>query len=580
MNRVFAKKLELLTGLAMVAALYFAANPVLARENVTDWYVQDFETRIAANKDSSLDIVEKITADCGHALNKHGIFRVLPEKINLTTGEIIKNPIELLSITDFSGKPLKYTESKNKSDGIVTWKIGDPDKTVQGVNYYKIHYRVENTIRFGNSDFDELYWNLTGNFWDLEIDKFHASLIFPEEVKRDNSSVEYYTGGLNSKSKDFAQFHWSAPNVLEFDGTKTLAKRQGITASVTFPKNIFTPYAPGFWEKYSILFFTAIPVIIFISCFNLWRKYGRDPKINKTVIAEYGAPENLSPSELGTLMRNGSFDNEFVTAEIVNLAVRGLINIKEKDDKILFFTSKDYEFLKIENETEEKKLNPAQKIVLDGIFKEGRNIKLSSLKNSFYESVKEIEESVKNSLVEKKLITKTGGTLRIVFAVAGVFLMFISFFAGSASFSFAASLFFSGLIFFIFSFIMPKRTPLGAETNWKIKGFKLFMETVDKDRAEFYEKENIFEKFLPYAIVFGITGLWIKKMKEIYGEEYFNNYAPAWYAGSMAGFNADSFAGVMNGLSSSISSNTSAPSGSGGGGGAGGGGGGGGGGGW
>ena len=106
------------------------------------------------------------------------------------------------------------------------------------------------------------------------------------------------------------------------------------------------------------------------------------------------------------------------------------------------------------------------------------------------------------------------------------------------------------------------------------------METVDKDRAKFYEKENIFEKFLPYAIVFGITELWIKRMKEIYGEEYFAHYAPAWYAGNMAAFSADSFASAIDSLSSSIASNTSAPSGSGGGGGAGGGGGGGGGGGW
>ena len=127
---------------------------------------------------------------------------------------------------------------------------------------------------------------------------------------------------------------------------------------------------------------------------------------------------------------------------------------------------------------------------------------------------------------------------------------------------------------------MPKRTNRGAKLNVDAKGFKLFMETVDKDRAPFYEKENIFEKFLPYAIIFGITGIWIKRMREIYGEEYLATHAPVWYVSSAGTFDADNFSSSMESLSSAIAANTSAPSGSGGGGGAGGGGGGGGGGGW
>ncbi|PJA86583.1 MAG: hypothetical protein CO141_03960, partial [Candidatus Moranbacteria bacterium CG_4_9_14_3_um_filter_42_9] len=157
-------------------------QPVLARENVTDWYIQDFETEIKVNKDSTLDITEKITADCGNAVGKHGIFRILPEQIKITDGGTSKTPVELIGITDFSGQPLKYAETKNRDDATVTWKIGDPGKTVQGVNYYLVRYRVKNAIRFGNPQFDELYWNLSGNFWDLEIDQFHAKVIFPPEV--------------------------------------------------------------------------------------------------------------------------------------------------------------------------------------------------------------------------------------------------------------------------------------------------------------------------------------------------------------------------------------------------------------
>jgi len=145
----------------------------------------------------------------------------------------------------------------------------------------------------------------------------------------------------------------------------------------------------------------------------------------------------------------------------------------------------------------------------------------------------------------------------------------------------SGSLFLSGAVTIAFGVLLRKRTLGGAELAWKIKGFKLFMKTVDKDRAAFYEKENIFEKFLPYAIAFEMTDIWIKRMEEIYGEKYFATHVPAWYIGaSAASFDASNFTSAINSLSSSISQNTSSSSGSGGGGSSGGGGGGGGGGGW
>ena len=142
-----------------------------ARKNVSDWYIRDFHSQIVVNQNSSLDITEKRTADCGNAKNKHGIFRILPETYNLN-GNTVKSHVELISITDFYGNPLKYTATRNVLDNTVIWKIGDTNKTVQGVNHYQIKYRIKNALRFDNNNFDELYWNILGNFWELEIDKF------------------------------------------------------------------------------------------------------------------------------------------------------------------------------------------------------------------------------------------------------------------------------------------------------------------------------------------------------------------------------------------------------------------------
>lgn len=559
--------------------LFLFPNLSFARVGVTDWYIKDFDSQITVNKDSSLDITENITADCGNGVDKHGIFRILPTRLNID-GKKVSTPVQLLSIANEKGQSYQYQTIKNSTDGTVTWKIGDANKAVQGVNVYVIRYQVKNAVRFGNQNLDELYWNLSGNFWDLQIDKFHAVIKFPEQIKGKDSDVDFYTGYAGSKEKSLAVFKWENPNTLEFDSTGTLLEKQGITASITFPKDIFVQYQPSFWESYGGYLFFLIPLLTFLLVFQLWKKYGKDPVINKTIIAEYEIPEKLTPIESGMLMKSGGFDNSFITAELIWLATRGVISIKEIENKILFFSSKDYQLTKNDKPEIESSLNEAQKKILENIFEAGNVILLSSLKDSFYKNISKITEAGKKVLKTKGFILTTGSNIGVGFLVAGIVLIFVAFPSFATSVFLGASLILSVLILFGFALLMPKRTKKGAELNWQIKGFKLFMETVDKDRAKFYEKENIFEKCLPYAILFGMTKLWIKKMQEIYGEQYFSNYAPIWYAGNLSSFNADSFASTIDSLSSDIASSTSAPSGSGGGGSSGGGGGGGGGGGW
>lgn len=563
--------------------LFFPAGNSFARENVTDWYIRNFDSEIVVNKDSSLEITETIIADCGEGIDKHGIFRILPEQINIEGKGKVKTPVELISIEDDKGVGYNYTETRNKSDETVTWKIGSADKTVQGTNVYVIKYKVKNTIRFYNNDFDELYWNLTGNFWELEMDRVRIRIILPDEVGKKNSVVDLYAGALGEKGDFLANYIWVNDSVLEINSTEKLLAKQGITISVIFPKEIFIPYQPTFMEAYGKYLFLIIPIVVFIICFRLWRNYGDDPAFNKTTIAQYEPPKNIALIELGLLMSNGSFKNHFVTAEIINFATKNILTIKQFENEFLFIKSKDYKLIRTNNVDAEDKLSEVQKIILNKIFEQGNEISLSSLKNDFYKVLGELRKSGNKLLGEKNLIVAKGIHYSTILIPIGFVLFFLGFFYfGSVSgWELGFSMGVTGIITVIFGFIMPKRTVEGTEMNWQAKGFKLFMETVNKDRAKFYEEENIFEKLLPYAILFKITDVWIKRIKEIYGEEYFASHIPTWYAGStLETFNADSFNSVVNDLSSRIADNTSSPSGSGGGGSSGGGGGGGGGGGW
>jgi uncharacterized membrane protein len=357
---------------------------------------------------------------------------------------------------------------------------------------------------------------------------------------------------------------------------------EGITASVSVPKGIFIPYRFSWWELYGSYLWFLLPLVTFMYCYRTWRKYGDDPSWDSIVIPEYEAPNNLDALELGMLSTNGTLSNEFVTAGIIELAVRGVLKIREEKNKILFFTTTDYVLEKTPSSN--VALASHQSLLLDRLFESADSVKLSDLKNKFYKNLGEIGKSVTGSLAEKGLIEKQGLSYRTKFMGGGIVLIFLSVFISGAAGLPVSAIFsgaVSGILVIYFGVIMPKRTLQGVEANWKIKGLKLFMEKAEKHRQQFYEKENMFETLLPYAIVFGMTGEWIKKMRDIYGEAYFTGYHPAWFmASDMGNFDVDNFSASMESLSSAIADNTGTSSGSGGSGSSGGGGGGGGGGGW
>jgi len=559
--------------LVAIIGLFSFGLPAHGRENVNYWYVRDFQPSIVVNTDSSIDVTENIVADCGNA-QKHGIFRTLPTFQQITSSEKIQSPVTLTSITDFDGKSIEFSESTNRSDGTITWKIGDPSNAVSGINNYRIKYHVKNAVRHNSAGFDEFYWNLSGNFWDMEIDSFSARVNFPSEIVANNSDVSLYSGSFGEKNTLGAVAGWNSTNQVGVDYVKTLKTGEGITLSTTFPKGIIDPYVPTFWEKYGSYFFLLIPPFVLWLMYLLWNKLGRDPKINPTIAPEFEIPENLAPIEMGLVLTDSILDNKYISASIINLAVNGALKIEK-------IGNKDFKITKLSSKYT---MSKGEEKLYTGLFESGGTATISDLKNKFYKNLPKISSTANDYLVSKKWLIENSRLWQYLLAILSVIIFIASVGSWTLNTFLGLSLMISAIIIFIFSFLMPRRSPEGVLLLRRIKGFKLYMDTAERYRQKFNEKENIFEKFLPYAIMFGITKEWVKKMKIIYGEDYFTNYHPIWFIGpNFAAFNVDSLASEISSMSSNMASTISSSpssSGSGGGGFSGGGGGGGGGGGW
>lgn len=545
-------------------------------EAISDWYIKDFQSEIIVNKDSSLDITEKITADCGNLPDKHGIFRTLPLISKTNDGQEFKTPIELVSITDFSGNPYNYSTSKSRK--AIEWKIGDADKTVHGVNEYEIKYHVKNAIRSGNADFDELWWNLSGNLWQIDIDNFSAEIKLPSEINENNTQLWIYSGESGAKDDLYSTHKWKDLDTLLVESTETLSPGYGISASLTFPKNIVTPYKPTWFEKYgAILGYLFAPLFALILGFYFWKRYGDDPNIDKSITPEFDIPGNFSPGKLSAVLHNGIYDNKAFAASLVNLAVNKKISIKELEKKSTFRQA-DYEF------TLKKESAYRPDVIEQKIFDEffaGDSFTLKDLRKdtTSYLKFSNVSKTAKDHIISEGFLDKIAFRmlwimLLIYFIVSGI--IFFILFRATSDPSVIVGEVIGTIIIIFFAVLMPKRTQKGADLLWKVKGFELYMKTAEKYRQQFNEKENIFEKYLPYAIMFGLTKQWIKAVETIKGKEYFRTYHPVWFVGNFTSFDADSFASAMSSVSSSVGTSSGAS----GGGGAGGGGGGGGGGGW
>jgi hypothetical protein len=88
----------------------------------------------------------------------------------------------------------------------------------------------------------------------------------------------------------------------------------------------------------------------------------------------------------------------------------------------------------------------------------------------------------------------------------------------------------STLVLFGFATIMPSRTIAGARAREAALGFKEFL-----GRVGTMPSVELFERYLPYAIAFGVEGSWAPAFEGIYVA------APTWYSGPMGQFSSTTF---------------------------------------
>lgn len=517
--------------------------------------IERFAADVRVNADGTILVTETVRARFTGSWN--GIYRTIPVEYRTPQGFNYRLRLDLQSVVDDAGRPLRVDASNDRHyRKLKIWVPGAADTTRTVV----VRYAVRNGLKFFE-EHDELYWNVTGDEWDVPIEAAVATVHLPAGVSGVRTAA--FTGGYGSQ-ESAARISVTG-NEVTVQARQPLGFREGLTAAIAWaPGVVARPTAADrvldFVSANGIL---AVPVAVFALMAWYWYRHGRDPR-KRPVTAQYEPPGRLTPAELGTLIDN-SPDLRDITATIVDLAVRGVLRIRESQQDRFFGFSKQTEYTieLLKPADQWTGLHLHEHALLDALFLNTARstgattapgtavdtVTVSDLKNRFYKSLPGIRDRIFERLVSQGFYVKRPDRVRGAFiALAAVIFLaggFISAFfeLGLPSFVATAA---SAVIVGAFGAVMPARTEAGTRALEGALGFEEFLDRVESDRfARVVRTPEMFERFLPFAMAFGVESHWARAFEGIYTAQ------PQWYVGAYHGaFGPRMFAGSLADLSS------------------------------
>jgi len=610
---------------------FHAASLEAQQRDIT---LERFDAVYEVAPDGSFTVTE--TLDVRFEGSWNGFERDIFRDHTTAEGRRARLRISMESITDADGNPLEVErEGISQGERYRIWVPGAQDATRRVV----LRYRVSGGLRFFAEDaeegyHDELYWNVTGQGWEMPIESARARVILPPDVE--GLQAWGYTG-REGATEEAVEVRVQGSEA-EVQTTRVLREREGLTISATWEPGVIDRPGPmsRLLSRARDLWPAGLPVLALVGMFVTWKRKGKDPP-RRAVVVQYEPPEDLSPAEVGTLVDHKAELHD-ITATLVDLAVRGYLSIEEEEKKgfLGIGSSSEFTFHREKPASEWAGLRPHERKYLEGLFPaegvspslgEGlkklfkvvsgkadpneafaglgdnpdddsdtspvtdaerpTSVKLSDLENKFYKQMEKIRKAVYDRLKTKGYYEQRPTEAKGKWAGIGIMLAFAGVFLGilvvdppglflmvaPEPLPLGVGLVVSGIIILIFSGFMGVRTEAGVRALEASLGFKEFLERVESDRYKrMITSPELFEEYLPYAMAFQVEDRWSSAFDDLYREP------PDWYRGSSVragAFSASAFSKQMRTLSTSasrtMSSSPGGSSGSGGGGSAGGG---------
>lgn len=577
------RRLLALTGTVLLVGLAAPPASVVAQGFES---TPRFDVHVAIEPAGTILVTETIEQDFG-STPRHGIFRYIPNRLHYDDTYDRRYPIDLVDVRASAGTPAEV--ETHEEGGSFVIRIGDPDVEITGRHTYTIVYRVHGALnRFETHD--ELYWNAIGTDWQQPIGQARVRVEGPAPIER----IACFTGPFGSTLPCArARIRDGSAVFIQED----LGPYQAFSVVVAIPPGTVASPGPILEQRWSLdRAFSRTPatvggtlglLAVVVAGFGwlAWTR-GRDLRFRGSAVeqvlgpgagegesqavplfeggeapVEFAPPDGIRPGQVGTLIDEQANALD-VSATIVDLAVRGYLVIEEIE-KRWFLGKPDWLLKRTDKPADD--LLAYERALLDGLFLRKSEVRLSGLRKKFAERLQKVKDALYGDVVARRWFLRRPDRVRQIWAGIGVGAFVLG---AGATFALARwttfgllgiPLVLGGVLLAIGARWMPRRTPRGTAMTRRVLGFRRVIETAETHMSRWAEQENVFTRYLPFAVVFGCTDKWAKAFEGL-------GQVPdtSWYV-STRPFVAHEFADRMDSFAVTTSGTISAtPAGSGG----------------
>ena len=560
--------------LATLALLVLPASA--ARAEGEDWKVTRYDLMARLDQAGTATVTLNLDFDFGNDLGR-GPFITFVERQAVEGNPDVWRMVDITlgAVTSSTGAPTAVATTHE--NGSLVIRIGEENKKIlRGVHSYTITYTARGLIAPNHpvSGMDELSWSAVGGGWQVPLSNVSVTVTGPTTIQ---------------KTACFWGADYSQPCAAESTaatatfGVDRLAPGQGMQVVAGFPAGTFSGAEPEYTKRVSIgnMFpltpltgsLTAVLGALGVGAVLMrTRRAARDevylgltpgvrplpgtePKVGRGAVSApvavaFTPPKGARPGEIGVLT-DASADDVDVTATILDLATRGHFQIVESGKKTWRF---------VQRQAPAEPLTPAEQHIISTLFKKGPQVTTTDLTHQRYHDLlpgtrKRLYQRVtknlhwfKGSPANAQALAVVGGLGIIVAgALVGAGLGF-AFGLGLLGLAAVAT----GLTILIQSGKFGRRTAEGSAVLAETKGFELYLRTAEADQIKFEEGIDVFSRYLPYAVIFGVTDRWVRVFGELAAQ---GRYRPNdWYVGPTGYFHGASFGHAMTSLSGQLSS--------------------------
>lgn len=485
--------------------------------------------------------------------------------------------------------------NREDSPWAIVLRIGDEDvDDVDGVQRYVVSYDVDGWINPANAlhSGDELNWNVIGNGWEVPLSNLSVLVDGPAPAQGAVCFAGYFgattpctSATVSGSGARFTQDMLDGEQLTTvtgwpggtFDTAPILVKKFEGTAALN-PRGVGGGIAGAVllggvgWAAYRV------------------RKTGRDeeylgltpglrpaggqqtlvgPRRSSAVSVQFAPPEGARPGEIGTLVDEKA-DPVDVTATLVDLAVRGYLRIEEVPRSNPNKKPKDWTLVQLR--AADAGLVAFERALLDAIFGGRLQVKLSDLRTTFASSMAAVQAGLYEHVTANHWFKRNPSSTRTAWYVGGGVLVVLGLLGaialaaaqvqvrGAALVGVAVAVL--GIVVVAMAKAAPARTAEGSAVLAQALGFRRYLATAEANQIRYEEGQDIFSRYLPYAIAFGLADRWARVFAELAASGV-TVTPPTWYVGYYnpgAGlYWTHSFAGAMDRFESVATQSLSAP---------------------